>query len=309
MNFKDLKEEIIGYANQTFSEMYTKIFQQYWNDGRYTANMARNYNHSDPKNGVYQALIPTMMSPEHGMNYSSIIIKVLPEISQEQAKTEAEKLHQQSVKPCGRLDSELIVLVALQRRGWTRGFKQVKNDKGGYLTAIFIATDKEITSTNELWRKLLEKVIIPFYEKRIHRFLEDFNLTHDEDSRPLSITQLYYKGTSIIESISFTHGVFVKSMSHLINWLHCKLSWFLEQFKMVVATRQVEKKMLEHCKPLQLKLRMQSKRQLIMSLQKSLAADAKMSDLLQHNKFLNEKDLTVNEKDRGLLLLESLARR
>jgi hypothetical protein len=106
-----------------------------------------------------------------------------------------------------------------------------------------------------------------------------------------------------------TQGLFVKSMSHLINWLHCKVNWFYEQFKAVLATRQVEKKMLEHCKPLQLKLRMQSKRQLILSLQKSLEADLRMNELLQHNKFLSEQDLVIEDKDRGLLILEALARR
>jgi hypothetical protein len=302
MNFKDLKEETIGYANQTFAETFEKVFRQYWQNC-YLYNTAKSYNFNDPKNGVYQALIPTMATPEFNMQYSSIIIKVVPTISQEEAKIQAEILHKQAVKPAGRLDSELIVFVALQRQGWTHGFKQVNNEKGGYLTAIFVANDKGITSTNELWRKLMEKVIIPFYEKRLFRFMEDFNLTRDEDNRTVKLTQLYYRNSLIIESLDMTKSLFIKSMSHFVNWLHCKLSWFTEQFKAYQITRQAEKKALEHCKPLQLKLRMQSKRQLIINLQKSLDADIKMSTLLQHNKFLTEKDLSVDEGEKYLEVL------
>jgi hypothetical protein len=302
MNFPDLKEETIGLANQTFSETFEKVFRQYWQSS-YLSNTTKNYNFSDAKNGLYQALIPTMATPEFNMQYSSIIIKVVPYISQEDAKTQAQQLHMQAIKPAGRLDSELIVFVALQRRGLTHGFKQVHNEKGGYLTAIFVAGDKGITSTNELWRKLMEKVIIPFYEKRLYRFLEDFNLVHDEDKRPVKLTSLYYRGTTIIDRIDLTKGLFVKSMSHFINWMHVKLNWFHEQFKEVIATRQAERKALEHCKPLQIKLRIKSKRQLIMKIQASLDADLKMANLLQQHKDLTEKDLTVDEGEQYLTIL------
>ena len=290
MNFKDLKEETIGLANQTFAETFEKVFRGHWQNA-FMYNIAKNYNVSDIRNGVYQALIPTMPTPDYTMNYSSIIIKVVPNISQEQAKAEAIKLHNQSVKPCGKVDSELIVFVALQRSGWTHGFKHVNSDNGGYLTSIFVAGDKGITSTNELWRKLMAKVIIPFYEKRLYKFLECYNLTQTEDYRSVTLTQLYYKGASIIARLDMMRGLFVQSLSHFINWLHSKQSWFVEQFKAVQITRQAEKKALEHCKPIPLKLRMQSKRQLIAKLQASLDADLKLSEILQNRRNINEKDL------------------
>jgi hypothetical protein len=317
MNFKDLKEETIGLANQTFAETFEKVFRQYWQTA-YLNNTSKNYNISDAKNGLYQALIPTMATPEFCMKYSSIIIKVVPDIDQEQAKHLADALHKSSVKPCGTLDSELIVIVALQRHGWTHGFKQVTNDKGGYLTAIFVANDKGITSTNELWRKLMSKVIIPFYEKRLFKFMESFNLIKgsyvkgavnvlDKDNEAVTLTNVYYRNTSIIDSIDMTKGLFIRSMSHFTNWLHVKLNWFLEQFKAYQATRQAERKALEHCTPIPLKLRIQSKRQIIETLTKSLNNDLRINDLMQANKFLQEKDLVV--ADEGEHYLEVLAER
>jgi hypothetical protein len=276
MNFKDLKEETIGLANQTFSETFEKVFRGHWQNG-FMYNIAKNYNVSDIRNGVYQALIPTMPTPDFTMNYSSVIIKVVPTISQEQAKAEAIKLHNQAAKPCGHVDSELIVFVALQRQGWTHGFKHVLSDNGGHLTSIFVAGDKGITSTNELWRKLMQKVIIPFYEKRLFKFLECYNLTQTEDYRSVTLTQLYYKGGSIIARLDMMRGLFVQSLSHFINWLHMKQAWFVEQFKAIQITRQVEKKALEHCKPLQLKLKIQSKRDLIEKLRQSLENDIAMA--------------------------------
>lgn len=294
MNFKDLKEETIGLANQTFAETFEKVFRGHWQTG-FMHNIAKNYNVSDIRNGVYQALIPTMPTPDYTMNYSSIIINVVPSINQEQAKEIAKKLHNQSVRPCGYIDSELIVFVSLQRSGWTHGFKHVSSDKGGYLTSIFVAGDKGITSTNELWRKLMQKVIIPFYEKRLFKFLECYNLTQTEDYRSVTLTQLYYKGGSIIERLDMLQGLFVKSLSHFINWLHTKQNWFVEQFKAVQITRQAEKKALEHCKPIPLKLRMQSKRQLIAKLQASLEADVKMAELLKNRRDICEKDLAPRD--------------
>lgn len=156
--------------------------------------------------------------------------------------------------------------------------------------------DKHTVSTNELWRKLMQKVIIPFYEKRIYNFLECFNLTHDEHRNRLAVTQLYYKGASIIERLDLPCGLFVKSMSHFINWLHCKLSWFSDQFRAIQATRHAEKKALEHCKPLRLGLRIQSKRRLINDLLISLHAEEKLYENLIKGRIEAERELTPEEK-------------
>jgi hypothetical protein len=308
MNFKDLKEETIGLANQTFAETYEKIFRQYWHDNRFVANAAKNYNYSDVKNGIYQAFIPTMITPEFCMKYSSIIIKIVPEIEQEQAKHLADALHKSAVKPCGILDSELIVIVALQRHGWTRGFKHVNNEKGGYLTAIFVAGDKGITSVNELWRKLMEKVLIPFYEKRLKCFLDSFNLLEKLHAENVTLTSVYYRASIIIDSIDLLKGLFIKSMSHFVNWLHCKLSWFTEQFKAVQITRQIEKKALEHCKPLQLKLKIQSKRQLIEKLRHSLENDIALSHLIEQNRFLQKNVQPTEPSDAYIEYLTARAK-
>jgi hypothetical protein len=300
LNFKDLKEETIGLANQTFSETYEKVFRNYWADNRFVAYAAKTYRNSDPKNGEYQICIPTKSTPDYAMQYSNIIIKVVPSIDQEQAKTLADALHKKCIKPAGLIDSELIVLVALQRHSWTHGFKQVNAEKGGYLTAIFVAGDKGITSTNELWRKLMDKVIMPFYEKRLFKFLEAFNLVHDEDSRPVKLTQLYYRNGFIIERLDMALGLFVKSMSHFINWLHMKQNWFVEQFKAIQITRQAEKKALEHCKPLQLSLKIKSKRELIEKLRRSLENDIKLAKILAENKQLQNESQPSEPSEKYL---------
>lgn len=305
MNFKDLSEDIIGYANQTFAETYEKIFRNYWHDNRFIAASACNYNVNDPKNSRYQATFPTMNSPE-GTQYSNIIIKIVPSIDQQQAKALAEALHRSASKPAGNIDSELIVIVALQRRGWTHGFKHIKSDKGGYLTSIFVAGDKGITSANELWRKLLDKVVIPFYECRLHKFMQSFNLVKneyvkgaraalDKNNNAVALTNIYYRNSTIIDGIDMTKGLFIKSMSHFSNWLHVKLGWFAEQFKAQMITRQIEKKALSHCTPIPLKLRMQSKRDLIAKLQRSLDADVALARTLAANRYLSEKELSREE--------------
>lgn len=303
MNFKDYKEEIIGLANQTFSETYEKIFRELYNNNVHNANLPRNYNFSSIQHGEYHAVIPTILTPD-GLQYSNIIIKVLPEITQETAKTEAEKLHKLYLNTVpAKQDSELIVLIALQRHSWTRGFKHINNPKGGYLTSIFVAGDKHITSPNELWRLLMQKVIIPFYEKRLKLYLDSFGLLEKLRAETVTLTNVYYRSSIIIDAIDYSKSLFVKGVSHLLNWFNCKVKWFAEVFKTQMVTRQIEKKALEHCKPLKLKHRIQSKRELIAKLQASLDADVKMSLQLQQNKFLLEKDLVVDEGEQYLQFL------
>jgi len=290
MNFKDLKEETIGLANQTFAETYEKIFRDKYNNS-FDTHLFRNYNFSDVRRGEYHAVIPTTLSPE-GLKHSDIIIKVLPSVTQESAKIFAEEMHKAYLNSTpGVQDSELIVLVAAQRHGWTRGFKHINNPKGGYLTAIFVADDKNITSTNELWRKVMQKVIMPFFEKRIKLYLDSFNLLPKLSEENVPLTNVYYRGSFIIDSIDYSKSLFVKGISHFLNWLNCKVNWFAEQFKAVMITRQTEKEALKHCKPMRLKLKIQSKRELIEKLKRSLENDIAMAKILDEHKIQlqNEK--------------------
>jgi hypothetical protein len=285
-SFYQYREQILQLANETFSPMYRHVYKQYWHNSL-NANMTRAYNTTDWQNGIYEPYLPPSTHPDLGMNYSRIVIKVVKEISQESAKELSLQLYTPLCKPAGVLDSELIVLVSWKRRGWTRAFRHCK-DKG-YLTAIFV-DNGQYKNAKALWIKLLERLVAPFYEKRLHGLFESLNLQPYQYDH-LELKRLYYCWSNIIGNFSYSLGLIVKSFSHTINWLYHKISWIRKAVGAEQTSIQVEREILTRIKPMPIKLQIDTKRKLIEELQDSLQKDLEVQHVLEKNRFLSERDL------------------
>jgi len=194
-SIQDFAEDIILYCNGAFSPMYRRVFEQKWDNAEFS-RMRRPYFHSDSPAGFYEVYIPTFEDPEgFNMNYYRIAVQVLPELDEETAQIEATKLRRLRVRPAGRLDSELLTLIAPRRTKEARDANQFLRGKNtypsvrGYFTARIISS-----SPKECFNRLL-KIVSRFLENRLKALLENLNITVED-------THYYIRYTPIIEKIS-----------------------------------------------------------------------------------------------------------
>lgn len=161
--FGAFTDQLLGYANQTFSVLHHKFLKQIWGDNSTTAKLHHNQCRTDWQKGTYEIFIPTRDDPNMNLRYSRIAIQILPEISNDTKRIEAYRLQQDTEKPLGVLESELLILVAYRQTqvGIIKGFKH--DQRKGYFTGIFVSRQR---SPELIWKRILDH-IINFFQKRL----------------------------------------------------------------------------------------------------------------------------------------------
>ncbi len=161
--FGAFTDQLLGYANQTFSTLHHKFLKQIWGDNSTTAKLHHNQCRTDWQKGVYEIFIPTRDDPNMNLRYSRIAIQILPEISNATKRTEAYRLQQDTETPLGVLESELLVLVAYRQTqtGIVKGFKH--DNRKGYFTGVFVSRQR---SPELIWKRIIDH-IANFFQKRL----------------------------------------------------------------------------------------------------------------------------------------------
>lgn len=157
-------DKILGYANETFSVLHHKFLKEIWGDNKTTAKLHHNQCRTDWQKGLYEIFIPTRDSVNSNLEYYHIAIKVLPEINNSTKREEAYRLSQDTERPLGVVESELLILIAPKVTCWVpggvRGFKHLSPHKP-YFTAVFVNKSSEI-----VWKRVLD-LIHNFISKRM----------------------------------------------------------------------------------------------------------------------------------------------
>jgi hypothetical protein len=157
-NFTDA---ILQHANTTFSTIHAKFLKQIWGDNSTTAKLHNNQCFTDWQNGRYEVYIPTRDSVDYNLEYSRIAIQILPMISNETKHDETYQLAEPIKTPHGKIESELLLIIAPRQHHWglVRGFKH--RNKPGYFTGIFVNASPDI-----IWKRVLD-LITNFFSKRL----------------------------------------------------------------------------------------------------------------------------------------------
>ena len=163
--FGSFTDQILQYANETFSVLHRKFLKQTWGDNNFSAKLRNNQCATDWQNGRYEVYIPTRDRADWNLSYYRIAIQVLPEVSNRTKRQEAYKLMKRQIEPVGDVESELLILVAPRQASWglVRGFKH--QTTRGYFTGIFVNRSPEI-----IWKRILDH-IANFMVKRIEGFM------------------------------------------------------------------------------------------------------------------------------------------
>jgi hypothetical protein len=154
-------DKILGYANETFSVLHHKFLKEIWGDNKTTAKLHHNQCRTDWQKGVYEIFIPTRDSVNSNLEYYRIAIQVLPENSDSAKRQQAYRLQQDTERPHGIVESELLILIAPRQDRWglVRGFKH--DQRRGYFTAVFTNRSPEI-----VWKRVIDH-IHNFLRKRL----------------------------------------------------------------------------------------------------------------------------------------------
>ena len=168
-NFTD---KILQYANETFSVLHRRFLKEIWGNNSTTAKLHHNQCRTNWQNGTYEVYIPTRDDPNMNLRYSRIAIQVLPEISNATKRAEAYRLQQDTEKPLGVVESELLILVAYQQSqaGIVKGFKH--QTQPGYFTGIFVSRQR---SPELIWKRILDH-ITNFIQKRLDGLMRSLKL-------------------------------------------------------------------------------------------------------------------------------------
>ena len=210
-------DRILELCNHTFSAMYAKVFEQYWNNS-FFARMRCNYCTTNWQEGIYEVYIPTRENMEWNMQYYHIIVKVLPEMDVEAVKAELGRLEKGQITLVGIKDSELIAFIAPHRSQKERllntkfrGFRHAP--KRGYLTATIITPWPE-----QAFKRLLT-LVSKFLGHRVTKLREKLKLFFYSYIRN---NELYYK-YNIIENYSLSVTNTLKCLSHSLDWVTGRL--------------------------------------------------------------------------------------
>ena len=221
--------------SEIFSRAYTKVYSGYWNDGL-EQRMRRDYTSTDWNNCIYETYVPVAAVEDQNMSFFRIVMKVVPEISQKEAKELSVDLMRPLEKPVGVIDSELIVLVAPRRKGYTHGFKHVP--MRGHLTAIIINRNAiEVV-------KKLSRIIYKFIEKRMDALLEKFGIQRDCKAH-----EVYYKKKGSFYYIKYINNRRVNFPLHLhiIKTIRCLshfLDWMVQRLRRLEAKNEAVEKIV-----------------------------------------------------------------
>ena len=195
--FGSYTDQILQYANETFSVLHHKFLKEIWGDNKTTAKLHHNQCFTDWQKGVYEIFIPTRDNVEHNLSYYRIAIKVLPEISQELKLTEAQALSNLIKQPLGIVESELLILIAPRQNKWglVRGFKHL--NKPGYFTAVFVNKSPEI-----VWKRVMSH-ILNFIAKRLDGLMAALGFETWVWKWILSKRNTYCSNIRILENYSY----------------------------------------------------------------------------------------------------------
>lgn len=195
--FGSYTDQILQYANETFSVLHHKFLKEIWGDNKTTAKLHHNQCFTDWQKGVYEVFIPTRDNVEHNLSYYRIAIKVLPEISQEAKLTEAQSLSNLIKQPLGIVESELLILIAPRQNKWglVRGFKHL--NKPGYFTAVFVNKSPEI-----VWKRVMAH-ILNFISKRLDGLMNALGFETWVWKWILSKRNTYCSNIRIVEHYSY----------------------------------------------------------------------------------------------------------
>jgi hypothetical protein len=165
--FGQFSDQLLSYANQTFSTLHHKFLKEIWGDNKTTNKLHSNQCTTNWQEGTYEVYIPTRDSVENNLQYSRIAIQILPEISESSKYTQAYKLMNHQKEPLGIVESELLVLIGYKQNkpGIVRGFKH--RNKPGYFTGVFVS---RMRSPELIWKRIIDH-IQNFIQKRLDGFM------------------------------------------------------------------------------------------------------------------------------------------
>lgn len=195
--FGSYTDQILQYANETFSVLHHKFLKQIWGDNKTTAKLHHNQCHTNWQNGTYEVYIPTRDNVENNLSYYRIAIKVLPYVSNSDKREQANKLASQTTKPLGVIESELLILIAPHQDRWglVQGFKHV--NKPGYFTGIFVNKSSKI-----VWKRVLDR-ILNFVQKRLEGLMASLGFETWVWKWILTKRNSYCSNIRILERFSF----------------------------------------------------------------------------------------------------------
>jgi hypothetical protein len=214
-------DQILQHANTTFSTMHHKFLKQIWGDNATVAKLHHNQVYTDWQNGVYECYIPTRDSTEYNLEYLRVAIQIQPLNSNDTKYQDTYQLSKPIKEPHGKIESELLILIAPHQDRWglVRGFKH--RNKPGYFTAVFTNTSPDI-----IWKRVLD-LITNFIQKRLDGLMKALKIQpwlwkwHQQKEHKT----LYY---SILEKYSFVIRQSVFTFLEL--WRH-----FIKQVKLVLG--------------------------------------------------------------------------
>jgi hypothetical protein len=170
ISFGQFSDQLLGYANQTFSTLHHKFLKEIWGDNKTTNKLHNNQCFTNWQDGTYEVYIPTRDSLEYNLSYYRIAIKIQELNSNDSKHAEAYQLMNHIKEPLGAVESELLILIAPHQDRWglVRGFKHRKVP--GYFTAVFTNTSPEI-----VWKRVLDHVG-NFIQKRLDGIMKALEL-------------------------------------------------------------------------------------------------------------------------------------
>jgi hypothetical protein len=214
VSFGTFTDQILQHANTTFSTIHHKFLKQIWGDNGTTAKLHHNQVFTDWQNGIYECYIPTRDSTEFNLEYLRVAIQVQELNSNDTKYQDAYQLSKLIKTPHGKIESELLILIAPHQDRWglVRGFKH--RNKPGYFTAVFTNVSSDI-----IWKRVLDQ-ITNFIQKRLDGLMKSLKIEpwiwkwHQQKEHQT----LYY---SILEHFSFvlrqSAFTFLELWRHLIK--------------------------------------------------------------------------------------------
>jgi hypothetical protein len=244
-------DKILGYANQTFTGMYRKIYKQYWHDNKFFSKMNQCYCTTDQENATYETYMPTADVVGGGLSYYRIVLKLVPEVDNQKFRQEVEKLRTPLRQVPGTIDSELIIVLSpkLSKWGFIRAFRHVK--KPGYLSSIFITKTRDkktgksfLIPPQVMWTKLV-RFIAEFLNKRILAWLDALKLQPYQWDHKAS-NMLYYicNNSAILTRFSHSIRTSIVSLSHSLDHLLQKIKEIKREIGLENAAKQAIKPFL-----------------------------------------------------------------
>lgn len=217
LTFGAYTDEILQHANTTFSTLHARFLKKIWGDNCTTNKLHSNHTFTDWQNGIYECYIPTRDSVDYNLEFMRVAIQIQPLNSNDSKNQEAYHLAEPIKTPHGKIESELLILIAPHQDRWglVRGFKH--RNKPGYFTAVFTNTSPDI-----IWKRVMD-CVINFFKKRLDGLIKSLGfepwiarwMAQKEDN------SLYY---SILEHFSFvirqsffTFVELIRSFTHTIK--------------------------------------------------------------------------------------------